>query len=252
MSGARRTVEESTGKATGATSSPARQYNGRSKKEYEDEGLQQAIEFFRQSESFKGGRKSAADVRQAIDDLPHDRVLKATMADFWLSLDKGEARARRNDAPPPSPFRKEGRNVVAEKGAIEVWDLQWRAKLATEAAMRIVASSGASSSRKKVDVLRVALPWLMAQDMVVGCAGDLPQELLRAAMAQPQMLGMQLMTIEQALRKNWVDVSERGTWVDRVQVAYSKKVDELARLCLLQQKEQREKELPAGPRRPRP
>lgn len=221
-----------------STTAPARKpvkperYDRRSVKEYEDEGYEQAIEYFRKAGgTFRKDATKSQDVRSAIDKLPADTVLQATMSDFWLRLTKTEGRKRRKDSPPPSPFVKNGRNVEAKKQQIEDWDAAWLAK---EAA-RVFAKSGSSHSRSIGEMLRSRLPWLTAsQGAVIGCVGELPVASMQLAMKQPEKMHLQWLTLEEALHRRWTAVEERGVWLSRFKAAYAEVVGELERRHLNQ------------------
>ena len=229
------------GKTTGnipPAAAPARKpvkptrYDRRSVKEYEDEGLEQAVEYFSKiGGTFRKDTAKAEDVRSAIDSLPPHAVLQATMSDFWLRLTKTEGRKRRKDSPPPSPFVKNGRHLEAEKRRIAEWDVRWLAK---EAA-RVFAKSGSSQSRTVGDMLRTRLPWITADNgAVIGCAAELPIAMLEQAMRQPEKLALEWMTLEQALLGRWMDVEERKVWLARYTTASRAMVSELERRCMEQ------------------
>ena len=229
------------GKTTGntpPTATPVRKpvkptrYDRRSVKEYEDEGLEQAVEYFSKiGGTFRKDAAKAVDVRSAIDRLPPNAVLQATMSDFWLRLTKTEGRKRRKDSPPPSPFVKNGRSLEAEKQRIADWDVHWLAK---EAA-RVFAKSGSSKSRMVGDMLRTRLPWIIAETgAVIGSAADLPVKMLEQAIAQPEKLALEWMTLEQALLGRWTEVDERKIWLTRFAAANGALVSELERRCLEQ------------------
>ena len=207
-------------------------YDRRSVKEYEDEGLEQAVEYFSKvAGTFRKHTAKAEDVRRAIDSLPPHTVLQATMSDFWLRLTKTEGRKRRKDSPPPSPFVKSGRNLVAEKQRIADWDVHWLAK---EAAF-VFAKSGSSHSRSVGDLLRTRLPWITAdKGSVLGCATELPIDLLNQAIRQPQKLALEWMTLEQALLGRWMEVEERKVWLARFTMANRAVVSEVERRYLEQ------------------
>jgi hypothetical protein len=214
--------EKKTGK-TPPVAAPARKpvkperYDRRSVKEYEDEGLEQAVVYFSKIDgAFRKDTAKVEDVRSAIDRLPPDAVLQATISDFWLRLTKTEGRKRRSNSPPPSPFVKNGRNLEAEKRRIADWDVQWLAK---EAA-RVFAKSGSSQSRSVGEMLRTRLPWLTTDNgSVIGCAGELPVVLLEQATKQPEKLGLKWMALEEALHGRWAVLEERGVWLSRFKAA---------------------------------
>lgn len=223
-------------------------YDRRSVKEYEDEGFERAVEYFKRlGGTFRKDTAKVEDVRSAIDLLPPDAELQATMSDFWLRLTKTQARARRASCPPPSPFVKKGRTLLAEKQHIAAWDAQW---LAREAA-RVFAKSGSSQSRAIGDILRTRLPWLMAQDgSIVGCAGEIPMSLLTAAIERPQELAVKWMPLEQALLRAWLDVGERGVWLSRFKEATREVLARLEQCYLSQATEASQTTEPRRPLRP--
>lgn len=225
---------DNTPPANGPARKPVKptRYDRRSVKEYEDEGLEQAVEYFSKiAGTFRKHTAKAEDVRRAIDSLPPHTVLQATMSDFWLRLTKTEGRKRRKESPPPSPFVKSGRNLVAEKQRIADWDVDWLAK---EAAF-VFAKSGSSHSRSVGDLLRTRLPWITAdKGAVLGCATELPIEMLDQAMMRPQKLALEWMTLEHALLGRWIEVEERKVWLARFTMANRAVVSELEYLCMEQ------------------
>ena len=207
-------------------------YDRRSVKEYEDEGLEQAVEYLSKiGGTFRKDTAKVEDVRSAIDRLPSDATLQATMSDFWLRLTKTEGRKRRKDSPPPSPFVKNGRCVEGEKQRIAEWDVEWLAK---EAA-RVFAKSGSSRSRTVGEILRTRLPWITADNgAVIGCAAELPIALLQEAMRQPAQLALAWMTLEKALLGRWTKLDERKVWLARFTAANHALVAELELRCMAQ------------------
>jgi len=223
-----------TAPATAPAGKPVKpeRYDGRSAKEYEDEGLEQAVEYFRKiGRTFRYNAATAEDVRSAIEALPQDALLQVTMSDFWLGLRRAVGQRRRNNSPPMSPFKKNGRTMEAEKMRIAEWDIAWLAKQAA----RVFAKSGSSRSRTFGEMLRTRLPWLTAENgAVLACASELPVALLDQAMKQPEKLGLKWMTLELALRARWIEVEERRVWLSRFETASSAVVSELGQLCLEQ------------------
>lgn len=202
-------------------------YDRRSVQEYEDEGLAQAIDYFRNLRgTYRPDMALADDVRLAIDGLPAEAVLQVTMSDFWLRLTKDQGQVRRKNAPPPNPFVKQGRTSIAAKHKIQAWDLMWRMQDVT----REFAASGSAHVRKMGRALQSLLPWLLKGPAVAGCAADIPHDLLRQLMSQSADVSMKWMTLERALRTPWCDMEEHRVWFLRFEMATDEVLSDVRKL----------------------
>lgn len=206
-------------------------YDRRSVQEYEDEGLAQAIDYFRNLRgTYRPDMALADDVRLAIDGLAADAVLQVTMSDFWLRLTKTQGQLRRKNAPPPNPFVKQGRTSIAEKQQIQHWDLMWR----MHDVGREFAASGSAHVRKMGQALHSLLPWLLKGSAVSGCAAEVPHGLLRQLLSQSADVAVAWMTLEEALRTQWCDVTEHRIWLLRFEMATDEVVSDLRKLYVEQ------------------
>ena len=60
----------------------------------------------------------------------------------------------------------------------------------------------------------------------------LDEDGIRKAMAHPERLSIQSLTLEQALRRKWVDAKERVVWMKRFELASQALVTELKNMVL--------------------
>lgn len=194
--------------------------------EYEDKGRFMAIKYLGVGKRPK--TLTNEGVRQAIDSLPGKAELQTTVADFWLGLAKAEGRDRRKTQPPTNPFKKAKTSFLAPKSKIEEWELAWRSK---EAA-RVMGVSRVPKVREVANQLRYQHTWIFEGKKIIGFAEQAPVDALNQALARPELLSIQELSLEDALRKPWKDPVEQRYWIERLQHAHRALEAELEGLVL--------------------
>lgn len=219
--------------------------------EYSSLGMIRAIE----SLGVPSRRLRDVDVRMWINEfVPPDKLMYATVADFWLELKKWEGQRRRKQQPPASPFRNFGKGGRAADQAyrreIEEWHTAWCERLGAETVYKAVEGRTDSVSVLMAEELRRKHAWLMLagtgrgkQRAVVGFANNLPAGLLEQAYADPEAIYIEHLTLADALRRSWFDRDERGLWIrvlgwmhdtalSELRANYASEMSEIQRLAL--------------------
>ncbi len=211
-------------------------FDKKSAKDYEDDGFDQARDYFKGlGKTFRQDAVGKKQVRSSMDALDAEAELQTTMADFWLRLTRTEGRWRRKNEPPENPFQKKGRSRTAPQGKILDWDKKWRKIAAYQAVKKVYENAGAAASISAGAALRATMMWMTTNGgAVVGNVSEMPGALLDKAMAHPERLSIQSLTLEQALRRKWVDAKERVVWMTRFELASQALVSELKQHGLAQ------------------
>jgi|GEM_PF-1109038 len=209
-------------------------FDKKSAKDYEDDGFDQARDYFKGlGKTFRQDAVGKKQVRSSMDALDAEAELQTTMADFWLRLTRTEGRWRRKNEPPENPFQKKGRSRTAPQGKILDWDKKWRKIAAYQAVKKVYENAGAAASISAGAALRATMMWMTTSGgAVVGNVSEMPGALLDKAIAHPERLSIQSLTLEQALRRKWVDAKERVVWMTRFELASQALVYELKNMVL--------------------
>lgn len=209
-------------------------FDKKSAKEYEEEGFEQACDYFERLEAkFQRHKVSMQEIRERFDRLGPTEELKIKMSDFWLRLTSTEGRWRRNHEPPVNPFPKTGRSRKAPQGKILAWDQEWRKIAAFQAVKKVYEKAGAAASIGAGEALRTQMLWMTASGgAVIGNLSGMPSALLDKVMVHPEKLSVHGLTLEQALRRKWVDAEERVVWMERFEHASQALVSELKEMVL--------------------
>lgn len=211
-------------------------FDKKSAKDYDDEGFERACKFFEKlGKTFREDAVGKQEVREAFDALDPDKELDITSADFWLRLTMTEGRFRRNNEPPENPFPKTGRSRLAPQGKILAWDKQWRKIAAYQAVKEVYEKAGAADAISAGEALASSMLWMTSTGgAIVGNVAGMPRALLDKALVHPEKLRIQRLTLEQALRRKWVEADERSVWMERFDHANRLLVSELKQLVLAQ------------------
>lgn len=194
--------------------------------EYEDKGWDLAIMYLGVVK-VRPKTLSKEGVRQALDGLPGSASLQTTVADFWLSLPKLEARLRRANSPPANPFKRKGTDFLAPKVKIEEWELAWRLIEAS----RPLALSRLPKAREIADHMRFRHTWIFEGRQILGFANQPPNGGFEEALKHPELLSIQELTLADALQKPWKDPAEQRYWVERLKQGHhelERKLEDLA------------------------
>ena len=98
---------------------------------------------------------------------------------------------------------------------------------------KVYENAGAAASISAGAALRATMMWMTTNGgAVVGNVSEMPGALLDKAMAHPEQLSIQSLTLEQALRRKWVDAKERVVWMKRFELASQALVTELKNMVL--------------------
>jgi hypothetical protein len=150
------------------------------------------------------------DLRQAIERLPDTTRLQVTVADLWLNLSKYQSQQRRQQEPPPSPFTKEGKELVGVKADIRDWDNAWLQIEHLRLAAKIYALSGTGSARAQAVKFRERLAVLTAGNgVVMGFVDQMAPNALAHALTQPERLQVVDLTMDQVLGRRWWDKADQ-------------------------------------------
>lgn len=151
------------------------------------------------------------DMRRAIEDrLPDNTHLHVTVADLWLNLSKYQSQQRRQQEPPPSPFRKVGNELVGVKADIRDWDLAWLQIEHLRLAAKIYALSGTGAARAQAAAFRERLAVLTGADgVVMGFVDRMAPGALGHALTQPANLRVVDLSLDQALGRHWWDKDDQ-------------------------------------------
>lgn len=149
------------------------------------------------------------DLRQAIERLPDDTHLHVTVADLWLNLSKYQSQQRRQQEPPPSPFTKQGKELVGGKADIRDWDNAWLEIEHLRQGARIYALSGTGAARAQAVKFRERLAVLTGGNgVVMGFVDQMTPTALAHALTQPAQLRVVDLSLDQALARRWWDKDE--------------------------------------------
>ena len=149
------------------------------------------------------------DLRRAIERLPDDTHLHVTVADLWLNLSKYQSQERRRQDPPPSPFRKQGKDLVAVKADIRDWDNAWLEIEHLRLGAKIYALSGTRAARTQAVKFRERLAVLTGGNgVVMGFVDQMTPTALAHALTQPAQLRVVDLSLDQALARRWWDKDE--------------------------------------------
>jgi hypothetical protein len=156
------------------------------------------------------GKIGYEDVRQAIESLPDNTLLQVTIADLWLNLSKPQSLQRRRQNPPPSPFKKVGRDLVGVKGEIRDWDGAWLQIEHLRAGAKIYGVSGTWAARAQGAEFNNRLGVLLgAKSIVMGFVDRLTPAALAHALTQPSLLRVVDLTMDEVLTRTWWDKDEQ-------------------------------------------
>ncbi len=123
--------------------------------------------------------------------------------------------------------------IKAPQGKILAWDQEWRKIAAFQAVKKVYEKAGASASIGAGEALRTQMLWMTASGgAVVGNLSGMPRALLDKVMVHPEKLSVHGLTLEQALRRKWVDAEERVVWMERFEHASQALVSELKEMVL--------------------
>lgn len=184
---------------------------------YSNEGQPQAVRLFDKLGSRKHHGVSLAmtldQLRKRLEQLPDNTPIQAALADLWLDLDQKEARRRRKDEPPPSPFVTVGKSEVAPKGEIPAWDLAWRMKRIAQEGAQLLQRSGSARVQSEATLLQKKLLWLVANGKILGWSEEVPTVAFERSFVSE--VTVKAWTLFDALRKPWEDPQEQFLWTKR-------------------------------------
>ncbi len=150
------------------------------------------------------------DLRRAIERLPDTTRLQVSVADLWLNLSKYQSQQRRSQEPPPSPFTKQGKELVGVKADIRDWDLAWLEIEHLRLAAKIYALSGTRAARTQALAFRERLAVLTGADgVVMGFVEAMAPGALAHALTQPERLRVVNLSLDRALARRWWDKDDQ-------------------------------------------
>lgn len=150
------------------------------------------------------------DLRRAIERLPDDTHLHVTVVDLWLNLSKYQSQQRRQQEPPPSPFTKQGKDLVAVKADIRDWDSAWLEIEHLRQGAKVYALSGRGAARAQAEKFRERLAVLTGGNgVVMGFVDQMAPNALAHALTQPERLRVVDLTLDEALGRRWWDKDDQ-------------------------------------------
>lgn len=171
-------------------------------------------------------------LREKISSRKPDFELTAAAADFWLELDQLEGGRRRASSKPPSPFLKRGRQLVASRDKVAVWDDEWRkAQLAAQLRQFMRPLRGNVLKSQVEDFLKKIQPMCLVthegQARIVGHAAWLPAS---ADTLDPAAIDIAWMRPIDALKRPWLSKQASLEWLTLVRAAQKLQLDDLEAL----------------------
>lgn len=180
-------------------------------------------------------RLSEQGVRDWISaHVGEDGLFFARAADFWLEIEKEDGEQWRRWGYPVSPWLDAKR---APRFKVEDWYDKCIERVGVEAKVDRLAGKQNSVSIGALATLQKVHPWLVYPNLdrpvkqykrVVGFVGFVPPGMLDQVYPEPDTLDIEDLTIADALRREWFDRDERGTWLRILRKLHELAVDEMS------------------------
>lgn len=192
----------------------------------------------------RADRLTAQGVRDWISEhVGNDGKFYAQVADFWLEIDKEDGHEWRRWGYPESPW-------LNAKKALRPKVVDWHDKcldrIRVQARADKLKGKQNSVSVGALTTLQQEHPWLVCPGIdrsvkqykrVAAFVGFVPPDMLDRAYPEPDTMDIEYLTIADALRRDWFDRDERGTWLRILRKLHELALDEMSEHFVLEYSE---------------
>ena len=179
-------------------------------------------------------RMNEQEVRDWISDhVGNDGKFFAQAADFWLEIDKEDGHEWRRWGYPESPWLNAKK---ALRPKVVDWHDRCLERVGVQAKADKLKGKQNSVSVGALKTLQREHPWLVCPNLdrpvkqykrVAALAGFVPTGMLERAYPDADMIDIEYLTIADALRRDWFDREERGTWLRILRKLHELALDEM-------------------------